>query len=119
MISLYEPLKKVGNLGLGLAFAANGWDGVAWDARQVRQAHAAAANCYLPVGGLVIVSIVVPFIGLTIFMMRMQKGNPKKELQWRRYFVQKLRCYFVVGSGARVKSWKNGSYKWNHPHPKP
>ena len=51
MISLYEPLKKVGNLGLRLAFAANGWDGVAWDARQVRQAHAAAANCYLPVGG--------------------------------------------------------------------
>ena len=31
-----------------------------------------------------IVSIVVPFFGLTnYFVLRILKGNPKKELQWR------------------------------------
>ena len=33
--------------------------------------------------GLPIVSIGVPFFGLTIFILRILKGNPKKELQWR------------------------------------
>ena len=32
---------------------------------------------------LPIVSIVVPFFGLTNFILRILKGNPKKELQWR------------------------------------
>ena len=32
---------------------------------------------------LPIVSIVVPFFGLTISILRNLKGNPKKELQWR------------------------------------
>ena len=32
---------------------------------------------------LPIVSIVVPFFGLTNFVSRILKGNPKKELQWR------------------------------------
>ena len=30
-----------------------------------------------------IVSIVVPFFGLTNSILRILKGNPKKELQWR------------------------------------
>ena len=30
-----------------------------------------------------IVSIVVPFVGLTKSILRILKGNPKKELQWR------------------------------------
>ena len=33
---------------------------------------------YLP-----IVSIVVPFFGLTNSILRILKGNPQKELQWR------------------------------------
>ena len=32
---------------------------------------------------VLIVSIVVPFFGLTNFILRILKGNPKKELQWR------------------------------------
>ena len=32
---------------------------------------------------LPIVSIVVPFLGLTNFILRILKGTPKKELQWR------------------------------------
>ena len=32
---------------------------------------------------LSIVSIVVPFFGLTKSIFRIRKGNPKKELQWR------------------------------------
>ena len=33
--------------------------------------------------GLPIVSIVVPFFGLTKYIIRILKGDPKKELQWR------------------------------------
>ena len=33
--------------------------------------------------GLPIFSIVVPFFGLTISILRILKGNPKKKLQWR------------------------------------
>ena len=32
---------------------------------------------------LPIVSIVVPFVGLTNFVSRILKGNPNKELPWR------------------------------------
>ena len=32
---------------------------------------------------LPIVSIVVPFFGLTKSILRILKGNPKKDLQWR------------------------------------
>ena len=32
---------------------------------------------------LPIVSIVVPFFGLTNSILRILKGSPKKELQWR------------------------------------
>ena len=32
---------------------------------------------------LPIVSVVVPLFGLTISILRILKGNPKKELQWR------------------------------------
>ena len=32
---------------------------------------------------LPIVSIAVPFSGLTNFVLRILKGNPEKELQWR------------------------------------
>ena len=32
---------------------------------------------------LPIVSIVVPFFGLTIFIVKIPQGNPKQELQWR------------------------------------
>ena len=35
------------------------------------------------VQGLPIVSIVVPCFGVTKNIIRIQKGNPKKELQWR------------------------------------
>ena len=35
------------------------------------------------VWGLPIVSIVVPFFGFTNSILRILKGNPKKELQWR------------------------------------
>ena len=35
------------------------------------------------VWGLPIVSIVVPFFGLTNSILRILKGSPKKELQWR------------------------------------
>ena len=34
-------------------------------------------------GCIPIVSIVVPFFGLTKSILRILKGNPKKELQWR------------------------------------
>ena len=33
-------------------------------------------------GTLPTVSIVVPFFGLTNFVLRILKGNPQKELQW-------------------------------------
>ena len=35
------------------------------------------------VGVLPIVSIVVPFFGLTNYVLRILEGNPQKELQWR------------------------------------
>ena len=34
-------------------------------------------------GTLPIVSIVVPFFGLTNFILSILKGSPQKELQWR------------------------------------
>ena len=42
-------------------------------------------HAFRPVRGSEIptVSIVVPFFGLTNFIVRNLKGNPKKELQWR------------------------------------
>jgi len=36
-----------------------------------------------PAQGLPIVSIVVPFFGLTNYILRNLQGIPKKELQWR------------------------------------
>ena len=51
--------------------------------------------CCQAAGVLPIVSIVVPFFGLTNSILRILKGNPKKELQWR---LQ-----------VRFKAWFSGS----------
>ena len=42
------------------------------------ESRGAGASSKLPT-----VSIVVPFFGLTNSILRILKGNPKKELQWR------------------------------------
>ena len=41
------------------------------------------ANPTIKLGPCGFVSIVVPFFGLTNSILRIPKGNPKKELQWR------------------------------------
>ena len=51
------------------------------------QAWGRARRCYstgnVATWGSPIVSIVVPFLGLPKSILRILKGNPKKELQWR------------------------------------
>ena len=44
---------------------------------------AVQGECRIRVQGLPIVSIVVLFFGLTSSILRILRGNPKKELQWR------------------------------------
>ena len=51
---------------------------------------------------LPIVSIVVPFFGLTNSILRILKGNPKQELQWRLQVVLSL-CWLQVGLGLNVE----------------
>ena len=46
-------------------------------------AQGATGWCFLVLQFLPVVSIVVPFFGLANSILRILKGNPKKELQWR------------------------------------
>ena len=55
--------------------------------------------CRLHNGNIPIVSIVVPFFGLTNSILRIPKGNPKKELQWRLqvgFYIPKSRSLQLV-----------------------
>ena len=47
-------------------------------------------------------SIVVPFLGLTIIAVRILQGNPKKELIWRVQEIPKkhVTCLAVRGVGG-------------------